>query len=96
MITRMRMFNPLYYVSGTYDGYGTAAVAPHWRINSGIFQTDTALCTELNLSLALKHYDGVADVAFTPVWGQGHELAEESGTAEENLVAWMIACCEAK
>lgn len=94
MTTRMRMFNPLYYVSGSYDGFGTAEVAPHWRVNSGIFQTDTALCTELNLVLALKHYDGVSDVAFAPVWGRGHELAEASGDAEENLVAWMIDCCK--
>lgn len=93
MATRMNMFNPLYTLSGAYAGYGTAAVAPHWRINSGLFQNDTSLCTEANLALALSHYDGVSDVAFTPVWGQGHVLAEASGTAEENLIAWVASCC---
>lgn len=92
--TRCDLFNPLYYVSGHYEGYGAAQVAPHWRINSGLFQTDTSLCTEANLALALEHYDGVASVAFTPVWGQGHVLAEVSGTAEENLLAWVHACCK--
>lgn len=91
--TRMNMFNPLYTLSGAYEGYGSCTVAPHWRINSGLFQTDTSLCTEANLALALQHYDGVTDVAFTPVWGQGHVLAETSGTAEENLIAWVAACC---
>ncbi len=93
MSTRMDMFNPLYYVSGYYEGFGSAGVAPHWRINSGLFQTDTSLCTEMNLALALQHYDGVSDVQFTPVWGQGHVLAEASGSAEENLLAWIASCC---
>lgn len=94
MSTRVDMFNPLYFLSGHYDGYGTALVAPHWRINSGLFQTDTSLCTEMNLALALNHYDGVKDVAFNPVWGQGHVLAEVSGSAESNLISWVSSCCE--
>ena len=94
METRVNMFDPLYFLCGSYEGFGTATVAPHWRINSGLFQTDTSLCTEANLALALKHYEGVADVAFTPVWGQGHVLAEVAGTAEENLINWVIGCCQ--
>lgn len=93
MTTRMNMFNPLYFLSGHYEGFGTANVAPHWRINSGLFQTDTSLCTELNLALVLQHYEGVSNVAFTPVWGKGHTLAEVSGSAEENLIAWIRGCC---
>ena len=94
MDVRMGMFNPLYYLSGHYQGFGTAEVAKHWRINTGLSQTDTSLCTELNLALALKQYEGVESVAFTPVWGQGHVLAEVSGNAEENFVAWARGCCE--
>lgn len=94
METRVNMFNPLYFLCGSNEGFGTGTVAPHWRINSGVYQTDTSLCTETNLALALKHYDGVADVAFTPVWSQGHVLAEASGTAEENLIAWIASCCQ--
>ena len=94
MATRVKMFNPLYFLSGAYDGYGKASVAPHWRINSGVFQTDTSLCSETNLALALNHYDGVEDVAFTPVWGQGHVLAERTGTAQDNLIEWVLGCCE--
>lgn len=94
MATRMNMFNPLYFLSGYYEGFGSAKVAPHWRINSGLFQTDTSLCTELNLALALEHYDGVKDVSFTPVWGQGHVLAEATGAAEGNFIAWVKECCK--
>lgn len=94
MDTRVNMFNPLYFVSGAYQGYGLAAVAPHWRINSGAFQTDTSLCTELNLALALKHYEGVKDVALNLVWGRGHELCEKNGSSEDNLIAWILECCK--
>lgn len=90
---RVDLFNPLYYLSGSYDGFGTANVAPHWRINSGLSQSDAPLCTEANLALALSHYDGVQDVAFTPVWGQGHVLAERTGSAAGNFVDWVRSVC---
>lgn len=94
MDMRMNMFNPLYFLCGYYQGFGSAAVAPYWRINSGLFQTDTSLCTEVNLALALGQYDGVKSVRFTPVWGQGHVLAEVSGTPENNLIDWVASCCK--
>lgn len=94
METRMGMFNPLYFLSEAYEGAGTSVVAKHWRVNAGLFQTDTSLCTEANLVLALTAHEEVADVKFTPVWGQGHVMAEVSGSAEENLVAWILDCCE--
>ena len=94
METRMGMFNPLYFLSEAYEGAGTSVVAKHWRVNAGLFQTDTSLCTEANLALALAAHEEVADVKFTPVWGQGHVMAEVSGGAEENLVAWILECCK--
>ena len=94
MQTRVGMFNPLYFLSETYKGAGSSVVAPHWRVNSGLFQTDTSLCTEANLALALDAHEKVTDVAFTPVWGQGHVLAEVTGTAEANLIAWIVECCK--
>ncbi|OUO33735.1 subtype A tannase [Olsenella sp. An290] len=93
MVTRVALMNPLFWLSGHYEGYGQATVAPHWRINEGLFDTDTAPCGALNLTLALRKYDGVADVAYTPVWGQGHVLAERSGTATANLLGWVTSCC---
>ena len=93
MATRVAMMNPMYWLSGHYEGYGQATVAPHWRINEGMFDTDVSPCTAANIVLALKKYDGVSDVAYTPVWGQGHVLAERSGTAAGNLIEWVIGCC---
>ena len=93
MADRVAMMNPLYWLSGHYEGYGQADVAAHWRINEGLFDTDASPCVALNMSLALGKYDGVADVAYTPVWGQGHVLAERSGSAVSNLVQWVNSCC---
>ena len=93
MATRVAMMNPLYWLSGHYEGYGQASVAPHWRINEGLFDTDTSLATASNIVFALRKYDGVADVAHTPVWGQGHVLAERSGSPTANLLQWVTACC---
>lgn len=93
MSTRVAMMNPLHWLSGHYDGYGQATVAPHWRINEGLFDTDAPLCTAANIVFALRKYDGVADVEHTPVWGQGHVLAERSGSATANLLSWVASCC---
>lgn len=93
MSARVDMMNPLYWLSGHYEGYGQTGVAAHWRINEGLFDTDASPCCALNMALALRKYDGVADVAYTPVWGQGHVLAERSGSAVSNLVQWVNSCC---
>lgn len=88
---RVNMYTPLYYLSDYYEGYGTATVAPFFRIRSGINQSDTALTTEVNLALALKSY-GV-DVDFETVWGQAHVEAERTGDSTSNFIEWVKECC---
>ena len=95
MEARVAMMNPLFWLSGHYEGYGQSTVAPHWRVNEGLFDTDTPLPVAMNLALALRKHDGVSDVVYTPVWGQGHVLAERSGSATANLLDWVISCCTA-
>jgi hypothetical protein len=93
MAQRVAMLNPLYYLSGHYAGYGTATVAPYWRVNEALFQSDIPLTCGANLVRALKHYDGIKDISFTPVWGTAVLLAERSGSAEDNLLTWVAQCC---
>ena len=89
---RLNMYNPMYYLEDYYDGYQTANVASYWRIRTGINQGDTALCTEVNLALALQNY-GV-DVDFATVWGQGHVEAERTGNSTDNFIAWVNQCLQ--
>ena len=86
------MYTPLYYLLQSEKGYGTSTVAKYWRIRTGINQSDTALTTEVNLALALENYNGVKDVDFETVWGQGHTEAERTGDSTENFIAWVNAC----
>ncbi|NTU78984.1 MAG: esterase [Chloroflexales bacterium] len=88
---RMNAYNPIYYLLPSYEGYQTSTVAPHWRIRTGIKQGDTATTVELNLALALQDYAGVEDVDFATVWGQGHTLAERTGSSTDNFIAWVVA-----
>ncbi len=87
---RMNMYNPMYYLNEYYDGYGTANVAKYWRIRTGINQSDTALSTEINLTLALRNYG--REVDFETVWGQGHTQAERTGSSTDNFIAWVNDC----
>jgi hypothetical protein len=87
---RMNSYNPMYYLMPYYEGYQTSTVAKYWRINTGIQQGDTATTVEMNLALALENYEGVEDVEFTTVWGQGHTKAERTGDSDTNFIAWVI------
>ena len=87
---RGNMYNPLYYLSGYYDGYQKSAVADYWRIRTGIAQSDTSLTTEVNLALALKNY-GV-EVDFATIWGEGHTMAEGTGDSVTNFIEWVNQC----
>ncbi|QQO08712.1 subtype A tannase [Breznakiella homolactica] len=86
---RQDMYNPLYYLLEYYGGYGTSAVAKHWRINSGIIQGNAPLTMDLNLALALAEY---GSVDFEMVWAQSHTTAERKGDFISNFIQWVINC----
>ncbi len=86
---RLNMYNPMYYLTNYYEGYKKSTVAPYWRIHTGIMQGDTATTVEMNLALALKNYEGVKNVEFATVWGQGHKTAERTGNATDNFIAYV-------
>lgn len=85
--TRVKMFSPLYYLLETSEGYNTSTVSTYWRIRTGIEQSDTSLCTEINLALALNMYG--SDVDFETVWEQGHTQAERTGKGTTNFIDWV-------
>ncbi len=87
---RINMYSPLYYLLKSSDGYQTSTVASHFRIRSGICQSDTSVTTELNLAQALEN-EGV-DVDFAAVWGQEHTQAETSGDSTTNFISWIHQC----
>ena len=88
MVTRVAMYDPLYYLTQDSKGRGTSTIAPAWRIRTGITQGDTASTVEVNLALALQQA-GAGNVDFATIWGQGHTMAELTGTGEENFIAWV-------
>ncbi|PWJ26650.1 hypothetical protein ATK17_2824 [Branchiibius hedensis] len=87
-LVRQDMYNPMYYLSDFYKGYKTSTVAPHWRIRTGVMQGDTANTTEINLALALADL-GIDSLDFATVWGLGHTMAERTGDATTNFIAWV-------
>ena len=89
MATRVSMYDPLYYLTQDSRGRGTSTIAPAWRIRTGITQGDTASTVEVNLALALQQA-GAGNVDFATIWGQGHTMAELTGSGEENFIAWVI------
>lgn len=86
--TRVDMYDPLSYLTASSQYAGTSTVAPAWRIRTGLTQGDTASTVEVNLALALRAA-GVGSVDFATVWGQGHTMAESTGSGETNFIAWV-------
>ena len=91
---RLNMYTPLYYLLESSEGFGSSTVARHWRIRSGIAQSDTALTTELNLALALENDARVDSVDFESVWAQKHVEAERNGGSSGNFIAWVNNCMD--
>ncbi len=89
---RLNMYTPVYYLLESQEGYKTSTPAKHWRIRSGIAQSDTSLTTEVNLDLALQNYDEVEPVDFATVWGQQHVKAERTGDSTANFIMWVDEC----
>ena len=90
VITRSNMYNPMYYLCDYYEGAGTSIVAQYFRIRTGIEQSDTSLCTEIDLALALEAAGSKVD--FETVWGQGHTEAERIGDSSSNFIEWVNEC----
>jgi len=84
---RLNMYNPMYYLSDYYEGYKSSDVADYFRINTGIFQSDTGNVVEINLYLALLNYG--KNVSFTTVWEQQHVKAERTGDSDTNFINWI-------
>ena len=94
MAARCNMYDPLCFVSAAGEGFGTAAVAPRWRINVGLFCSKAPVSTSYNLARALKAYDGVEDVSFTAVWGEGNTLAEPAqADPAQAFTSWVASIC---
>ena len=89
---RLAMYSPLYYLLPSREGYGGSMPAAHWRIRTGISQSDTSNTTEINLALALYDYPDVEDVDFAMVWGQGHTEAERTGDPQSGFISWVNSC----
>lgn len=87
---RLEMYSPLYYLMEGSEGFETSTVAQYFRINTGLWQSDTALTSEVNLAQALKNYG--SDVEFTTVWGLQHTEAERTGDSTQNFITWVNEC----
>ena len=85
---RVNMYNPLYYLVSSYDGYNTSTVAPLWKIRAGLWQTSTILPTSVNLFLAVKNYPGVKEVNYEAVWGMG-DIKEISPKDKKDFISWI-------
>ncbi|MCD8091046.1 MAG: dockerin type I domain-containing protein, partial [Clostridiales bacterium] len=93
---RQNMYNPMYYLCQDYAGFGSSDPADHWRIKTGIIQSDTSLTVEMNLYLAILEdiNDGIIDdVDFSMFWEQGHTTAERAGAdSDECFIEWVNDC----
>lgn len=94
LASRVQMMSPLHFIADNSKRDDNVKAAPYWRINAGLFSNMTSFADEVNLTLALKAYKGIKEVAFMPVWGAGFELAECEGNAEEKFVYWVTQIYE--
>lgn len=88
-LTRQLMYDPMTFILVPEGEKKPSTLAKHWRIHTGISQGDTALTTEVNLTLALKQRKDVEDVDFATVWEKKHTMAERTGSSTDNFIQWV-------
>lgn len=88
-LTRQLMYDPMTFILVPAGEKKPSTLAKHWRIHTGISQGDTALTTEVNLTLALKQRKDVEDVDFATVWEKKHTMAERTGSSTDNFIQWV-------
>ena len=89
---RVLAYTPTFFLTNYYESTdldNSSTPAKYWRIRTGIQQGDTALTTEINLSLALEANENVESVDFATVWDKGHTEAERTGSATSNFISWI-------
>lgn len=88
-LTRQLMYDPMTFILVPEGEKKPSTLAKHWRIHTGISQGDTALTTEVNLTLALKQRKDVEDVDFATVWEKKHTMTERTGSSTDNFIQWV-------
>ncbi|MBR1600100.1 MAG: hypothetical protein IJ677_00825, partial [Alphaproteobacteria bacterium] len=85
---RTNLYNPLYYLIPSYEGYNTSTVAPYWYIRNGLFQNSDILTSAINLSIAIRGYRSVKDADYQTVWGMG-EVKNLSDEDMAEIFKWI-------
>ena len=87
-IKRVNMYNPLYYLLSSYEGYNSSDVAPFWYIQSGLFQTTAPLTSAINLILAVEKMKNVKYVDKQIVWGMG-DVERITDENRKSFINWI-------
>lgn len=85
---RLDMYNPLYYIMPSYEGYKTSMVAPYWYIRNGLFQKSNILTSAINLFLAINSYLKGSNIDYATIWGMG-DVEKISPTDRTNFINWI-------
>ena len=87
-IKRADMYNPLYYLLPSYEGYNTTDVAEFWYIRSGLFQTKYPVISAINLILAVEKMKNVKYVDKQIVWGMG-DVERITDENRKSFINWI-------
>lgn len=88
---RCSLCDALAYLAPGGEAFSAGTVAPAWRVNVGLAQSEAPFTAAMDLAWALRSYDGVSTADLTAVWEGGFGLCEESGDPVANALAWVAA-----
>ena len=85
-------FNPLYFLSSKYKGYGSSYIARYWNICIEVDKEDKDFSSEEILKIALERNEDVRSVKNTVLWGKEYSNEERKKMAVNNLKLWIESC----
>ena len=88
----LNAYNPLYFLSSKYKGYGSSYIARYWNICIEVDKENKDFSSEEILKIALEKNEDVKKINTTVLWGKEYSNEEKMKNAIDNLKIWIENC----
>ena len=85
-------YNPLYFLSSKYKGYGSSYISRFWNICIEVDNDSKDFSSEEILKIALEKNEDVKKVKYNLLWGKEYSNEEKIKMAVDNLKLWIESC----
>ena len=91
-LTSSNAYNPLYYLSSKYKGYGSSYISRYWNICIEVDNDYKDFSSEEILKIVLEKNEDVRKIKYNILWGKEYSNEEKTKMAVQELKLWIESC----